>query len=70
MMLIFKKPKKNEVFVNNLLELGQWLSAAVVVTGVICEVIYKADRYLFVITLGVFLWAVVQKLKHPSRRSS
>ena len=68
-MLFFKRQKFSEVFINNLLEFGQWLSAAVVVTGVICEVCYKADRYLFIITLGVFLWAVVQKLKHPSRRS-
>lgn len=69
-MLSFQKPSKCEVLINHLLELGQWVSAAVVFTGVICEYIYKADRYLFVITLGVFLWAVVQKLKHPSRRKS
>ncbi len=67
-MLIFKKPIKSEVFINNLLELGQWVTAAIVAAGIYCEYKYKADLYLFLITLGVFGWAVVQKLKHPSRR--
>ena len=67
-MLSFRKPKKREFFITCLLESGQWLTAAIVLFGVICEYIYKADLYLLVITIGVFGWAVIQKLKHPSRR--
>ena len=48
-------------------EIGQWVSAAVVLFGIVAEFKYKADAYLFVITAGTFFWAVVQKIKHPIR---
>jgi len=51
----------------NALEIGQWVSVAIVATGIVFECIYKADVYLVAVTAGTFLWAVVQKLKHPNR---
>ncbi len=69
-MVMFTEPKKFERFITILLEVCQWITACVVLAGVVCEYIYKADLYLFLITLGVFGWAVVQKVKHPTRRRS
>lgn len=51
-----------------LAEIGQWFTAAIVLAGILAELKYKADVYFTVITAGTFLWAVVQKIKHPSRR--
>lgn len=48
-------------------EISQWASAGVVLAGIICEVIFKADLWLLLITGGTLGWAVVQKVKHPSR---
>ena len=49
------------------LEIGQWLSAGIVLCGIVCEITYKADVYLIFITAGTFSWAVVQKIKHPRK---
>ncbi len=51
----------------NALEIGQWVSAAIIAGGIVCEVIYTADVYLVAITVGTFSWAIVQKVKHPNR---
>jgi len=67
-MLEFSKRKFSDTFVDILLEVLQWVTACVVLCGVICEYIYKADLFLFVITGSVFGWAIVQKVKHPTRR--
>lgn len=66
MVLFMGKRKRLRLSV--ILEIGQWVSAVIVVGGVVCEYLYKADLFLLVITTGVFSWAIVQKLKHPSRK--
>ena len=48
-------------------EVSQWTAAGVVLAGIICEVIFKADLYLMLITGGSLGFAVCQKIKHPSR---
>lgn len=51
-----------------LAEIGQWFTAAIVLAGILAEIKYKADVCFTAITTGTFLWAVVQKVKHPSRK--
>lgn len=46
-------------------EICQWGSAGVVLAGVVCEFIHKADVYLVAITAGSLIYAVSQKIKHP-----
>lgn len=49
-----------------ILEVGQWVSAAVVMGGVAFEIIVRAHWIFSIITGGACLWGIVQKLKHPT----
>jgi len=43
--------------------IGQWCGLLAVATGIACEIIFKADVYLIVITAGSTLFAVATKLR-------
>jgi len=50
-----------------LAEIGQWVSAGMVLAGIVCEYVLKADIFYLLITCGALFWGVSQKVKHPSK---
>ena len=42
---------------------GQWISGFAVITGIIIEIIYKADIGFIFITGGALAWGIFTKLK-------
>lgn len=51
-------------------EVGQWVSAVMVLAGVVCEVVLKADFIYLLVTCGALFWGVSQKVKHPRKRNN
>lgn len=43
---------------------GQWFSGLMVLVAIIMEVIYKADVWLVVMTIGSFGWGISTKVKY------
>lgn len=51
------------------LEVGQWVSAALVIGGVVFELILEAHWIFCIITGGACTWGISQKLKHPTPKT-
>jgi hypothetical protein len=46
----------------------QLIGSILVLSGIIIEIIYKADLGFLSITIGSFIWAIGAKLSHSRRR--